>query len=165
LGISGGVVLIIALLLASGRGESLTVKKAPEVKLKATNSVYVRVSCANTDSPNPSLKPAGYGYLEDELANGLKSLGISPSVDEAKCEYIVHCSYRNDWATPHIGRHWDVFVTSIYWVNIKLIDRKTKLVIGEVEYKRPRLKTRPPEGFIETMLKELVTPTNQPPKQ
>ena len=144
------------LVLLGGAEPNIAVRKVTAKNTTHYRTASVTVQCDNRSAKDRWYGVPGSGYLENEIVSALKALGIARSFDERQSDLIVTCHYQNGWCLPYTGRHWDVFFSSIHTVNIKLIAKGTNEVIGEVEYRRPRFTTRPPEGFVATMFSEMI---------
>jgi len=81
-------------------------------------------------------------------------MGIAPGRHNPKLHVV--CLFREGWGKPVRGRHGEIILTTVKWVNIKLVDIPTKRVIGEVECTRPSFKHLPPD-FITKMFEELAS--------
>lgn len=101
-------------------------------------------------------KGLGDSYLWGKIRASLNEVGISWTADETKADLGVECHYRTGWCLPYTGRHFDVFFKSYHTVCIKFIDKSAKRVVCEMEYRRPRLTTKPPEDFMDDMFSKLL---------
>jgi hypothetical protein len=52
----------------------------------------------------------------------------------------VKCESERGWAPPQLGRHFDVIAEGYTKISIKFVDIASNAVIGEVQYKRPKVK-------------------------
>lgn len=85
--------------------------------------------------------------VRSSVSSALRRLGVDsarrhlvlPDQDLSKLSsgMLVECHFRHGKRLPMLIRNYNVKSTFITWINIKLIDLKTKGIIGDVEYHRP----------------------------
>lgn len=105
----------------------ITVIKSFDSDINSYETAYIY-------SPNPESDSL---YLGGEISNSLKNLNIKPifkSGSDLRAEYI----FRHGWGFPIIHRN-GIKISFVSWINIKLIDVKTGIIVGEVEYNKPRI--------------------------
>lgn len=151
-----GIISFCTLFSLGCASSGITVRKTMEKGMVQYRTASVVVQCEDLTTKGRWYGVPGSRYLEDEIVAGLKTSGIARSFDERHSDLSIECRYQNGWSLPHTGRHFDLFFTSIYLVNIKIVDKGSSQVVGDVEYRRPRITTRPPRGFVDTMFSELM---------
>ena len=152
-----GFLVLCVLFVAGCMNPQIVVRGGtPATDLRTYRAASVLSYSDDWNSRHERISGRGDTYINDKITSALDAGGIPKTVDENKADLDVDCHYRTGWCLPYMGRHFDVFFSSLHTINIKLIDRMTKKVIGEVEYRRPRFTSRPPEDFVDAMFSELM---------
>lgn len=137
-------------------GITIEVKRKMETDLKKYLSADVSIENDDYRNEIDRLINLG-GGIEVVLFTEIERLGIVPAGHNPGLR--VTCLFREGWGKPFYGRHGEILMTSVKWVNIKLTDILTNRVIGEVECARPRFKHLPPD-FMKRMFDDLVSNPN-----
>ena len=103
---------------------------------------------------------AGFGGSEDgyviaEISLSLNGFGLQWGLDADAADIKVMCRYERKWLPPIIGRHLNIHLRHIGYINIQLTDMESGQVVGEVEFNRPRWAS-PEAGTIPHMFAELL---------
>ena len=152
-----GLTVVCALFIVGCTSPNIMVKEKAQVSLQNYRAAYITSHSDDWKIKRVHLEGRGDGYLNDKIGTALKTNGLLEAVDEMNADLRVECHFRTGWCLPHVGRHFDVFFSSIHTVNIRLLDMTTKDVVGEVEYQRPRFATRPPDDFVDVMISEMIS--------
>jgi hypothetical protein len=165
----GCVCLVLAVIVCGALPRAhIAVKKALTVPLR-------EIPAASVDVRNITHEADGAWemYLLNAIEAALNKAGTSRTFDKKRAVVLVECRCRHGWCLPYFGRHLDIHWSSINWVDLVVIDRKSGTVLGEVEFHRPLLTKRPTDDLIDLMcaamagkLGEARTPsaTEKPPR-
>lgn len=137
-------------------GISIEVKKQLDADLSAYHSAETTLE---NDSYRVELERwMNSGALVAVLSQELRRMGIAPGRHNPKLHVV--CLFREGWGKPVRGRHGEIILTTVKWVNIKLVDIPSQRLVGEVECTRPKLKHLPTD-FMRRMFDELTSSREQ----
>lgn len=128
--------------------ESITVHKRIEHDLASYKTAYIDVQ--HDDYKNPEARKHGPDtmFVEGQLVKAAQELGLEPIYTQEKAGLKVKCLIRHGWGKPRITIDFNLKTKYITWVTLQLIDQKAHMVIGEVEYNRPRSETNPDDLYV-----------------
>ena len=91
------------------------------------------------------------GFFRGQISYLLEQYGCHTTFAEAYDGLRVEFTYKYGYGRPRIYMHYDPVFTFIDYSDLKLIETKTGLIIGEVEYNRQFCGENPPD-LVEKML-------------
>jgi len=138
-------------------GTIIEVKEKLTVDLRKYDSAEVRIENDGLTNKIDRLTNLG-GGMEVIFFDELKRLNITPAGEDPKLS--ITCLFRQGWGKPIRGRHGEIILTTVKWVNIKLVDIPSQRLVGEVECTRPKLKHLPTD-FMRRMFDELTSSREQ----
>jgi hypothetical protein len=134
----------------------ITVHTRIQGDLSRYKTVYIDVQHDAYKDPHARKHGPETTIVEGELVKASKELGLEPVYTEEKADLKVNCLIRHGWGKPRVTIHFNLKTKYITWVGLRLIDRETSAVIGDVEYNRPRSETEPDDLFA-LLFKALLT--------
>jgi hypothetical protein len=123
-------------------------------------TVYINVFCEDA-SEKGSLGALWRSFIDDGIREILIAKGVLASFDETNCEFLIDCGYKNGLCFPYLGRHFDVHTVGFQSVRLKILDTKTRNVVGELQAKRSRF-NRPSKDFINEIITNGIPYLNSP---
>ena len=139
----------------------VSVRKKVEVSLGESPFAYVDAKVDSGGERNDG-DPFRL-FLESVIDESLKKTEWLQVFDETKAEVIVKCRYRYGLCLPYPSRNFKIHWSSINWLNLTLIDRKSGMVLGEAEFQRPLLAKRPTDDLIDQMFEGMAIKVHDAP--
>jgi hypothetical protein len=139
--------------------QNVAVIKTLDKPLGKGTAISVSVVRAGSRNNPTSRRGAVYdsslSFLEADLRQSLRDIGFVPKFDEAAALWGIDCEFNETWGRLVLGRNGRLHMVYYGKVNVKLINKETKDIVGEIEYHRPRFYL-PPITLAEEMARRLM---------